>query len=80
VRDVETFNLGRPSKRSLRGCLNSPSLIRCETKLIIMDVEQELIDTRYNEENAGILDWEPAPRITPDDTAMNMKYVLRYKP
>jgi hypothetical protein len=33
VRDVETYNCGRPSQRSLRGCLNSPSWISCETKV-----------------------------------------------
>lgn len=41
------------------------------------ELPKELVDTRYNEENAGISDWEPAPRITPDDTAMNMKSLNR---
>jgi len=41
------------------------------------ELPAELIETRYNEENAGVLDWEPAPRITPDDTAKNMKSLNR---
>jgi len=38
---------------------------------------QIFTSTQYNEENSAEVDWEPAPRITPDDVAKNTKSLNR---
>jgi hypothetical protein len=34
MRDADTYSCGRSSKSPVRGCLNSPASISCETKFL----------------------------------------------
>jgi hypothetical protein len=45
VRDVETYIYGSPSLRSLRGCLNSPSLT-VGVHVAQLDVKRKYIDLK----------------------------------
>jgi hypothetical protein len=37
------------------------------------DYPEQLIATKYNETNSEDIDWQPAPRVTPDDVKGNVK-------
>jgi hypothetical protein len=39
------------------------------------DYPEKLVSTKYNETNSEDIDWQPAPRLTPDDAKGNVKCV-----